>query len=128
MSIRIVHESNLSGPPGPLGTFSDAARRASDTINNHLMVDPMGNHKKVVAIRLSDGGSDGVVYDDVAAAANHQLHYKQCMYIRIPLSGMTPQEAEAMLNYHRRVYDAGNVPPYLDGVELIIPPAREHLR
>lgn len=110
----------------PLG-FSDAAKRASDVVNNHLLVDQAGNRGRWVAIRLSDGGSDGVVYDAVADAAWAQLHYRQCMYVAIPWAGMPPQEAEVLLNYHRRVYDAGNVPPYLDGFVPILPSAKEML-
>lgn len=109
-------------PPGPLGMIPpDEARRMSDVITTHLLADRSGNIGRWVAIRLSDGGSDGTVYDDVAAAADAQLHYKQCAYIRISGAGMTPREAAVVLAYHRRVYDAGNLPPYLAGVPLRIP-------
>lgn len=111
---------------GPLG-FSDAAKRASDLINLALTADPEGARDRWMAIRLSDGGSDGVLYDSVAAAADRQLHYQCCMYVKIPWSGMPPAEAEVMLAYHRRVYDAGNRPPYLDGYVPIVPTARELL-
>lgn len=96
---------------GPLG-FSDAAKRASDVINMHLVADD-GNRGRWVAIRLSDGGSDGTTYADLAPCVNAQLHYRQCMYLIIPAGGMQPAEADVMLGYHRRVYDAGNLPPYL---------------
>jgi hypothetical protein len=112
---------------GPLGVYTDAARRAHEIVNTHLMVDPEGNRGRWVALRLSDGGSDGVVYDDVAAAADHQLHYQQCMYVRIPWGGLPVAEAETLLTYHRRVYDAGNRPPYLEGYSPIIPNAKELL-
>lgn len=116
-------------PPGPLGNIpSDAAKRMSDAINLHLMADRQGNAGRWVAIRLSDGGSDGVVYDNVAHAANAQLHYRQCAYVRISQGGMTPREAEVVLAYHRKVYDAGNLPPYLDGVPLVVPNTLESLR
>lgn len=105
-------ESNLAGDPGPLGVYSDAARRISDTVNLHLLADD-GNHLKWLAFRLSDGTSDGVVYDDPVAAADHQLHYTQCAYIQIHRGGMSAQAASVMLTYYRRVYDAGNVPPTL---------------
>lgn len=112
MSVR-----DIPGYPtgGPLGVYSDAARRAHETVNTHLVVDPEGNRGRWVAIRLSDGGSDGVVYDHVIDAANHQLHYQTCMYLRIPWGGLPVAEAETLLTYHRRVYDAGNRPPYLEG-------------
>jgi hypothetical protein len=106
-------ESKLAGDPGPLGAFSDAARRISDTITMHLLADGDGNFKKWCAFRLFDGTTDGVVYDDPAVAADHQLHYKQCAYIQIHRGGISPKAASVMLAYFRAVYDAGNVPPAL---------------
>lgn len=106
-------ESMMAGDPGPLGLYSDEARRISDTITMHLLADPNGNHLKWCAFRLSDGTTDGVVYDDPVAAADQQLHYKQCAYIQIHRTGISPKAASVMLEYYRRVYDAGNVPPTL---------------
>jgi hypothetical protein len=103
----------MAGDPGPLGAYSDAARRISDTITMHLLADGDGNHLKWCAFRLSDGGTDGVVYDDPVSAADHQLHYKQCAYIQIHRGGISAKAASVMLTYYRRVYDAGNVPPSL---------------
>jgi hypothetical protein len=108
-------------PRSPLGLVSDAARRASDAVNLALLADREGNVGRWIALRLSDGGSDGVVYDRVEHAANAQLHYQLCMYVRIPPGGMPPREAEGALAYHRAVYDAGHRPPYLDGYVPIIP-------
>jgi hypothetical protein len=50
------------------------------------------------------------------------------MYVAIPWDGMTPTEADVLLSYHRRVYDSGNHPPYLDGYTPVVPRAMEHLR
>lgn len=121
--------SGIPGYPtgGPLGVYSDVARRASDIVAEHLLGDAEGNRGRWVAIRLSDGGSDKVVYDSVADAANAQLHWQMCMYLRIPWGGLPVAEAETLLTYHRRVYDAGNRPPYLHGYVPIIPSARELL-
>lgn len=116
------HGESRIVPPGPLGFVpSDAAKRMSDVITTHFLADPRGNVGRWCAIRLSDGGSDGALYDDVARAAWEQLHYKQCAYIRIATGGMGPREADVVLTYHRRVYDAGNLPPYLQGVPLRVP-------
>jgi hypothetical protein len=110
----------MTSPYGHLSReYSDEAKRASDAVNLALLADKEGNVRRWIAIRLSDGGSDGIVYDNVADAANHQLHYQMCMYIQIQYGGMSPKEADVMLRYHRQVYDAGNRPPYLDGAVLI---------
>lgn len=106
-------DSNLAGDAGPLGVYSDAARRVSDAITLHLLADGDGNFGKWLAFRLSDGTSDGVVYDTPVEAADHQLHYKQCAYIQIHRGGLSAKGAAVMLTYYRRVYDAGNVPPTL---------------
>ncbi len=102
---------------GPLG-FSDAAKRASDIINLHLVADPEGNIGYWVAIRLSDGGSDGVLYRELSDAVRAQLHYTQCMYVPIRFGGMPPQEADVMIVAHRRIYANGKIPPYLRGVGI----------
>lgn len=111
------------------GEWSDAARRASDIVNNHLVAD-RSNAGKWVALRLSDGGSDGVLYDERADAIRHQLHETQCCYAQIPPSGMPVAEAESFLNYNRRLYAAGfRMPDPKTGpnVEPVIPMTREHL-
>lgn len=105
----------------PLGVPSDAARRASEAVTTAYLADPAGNLNRWIAIRLSDGGSDGIVYDTPIHAANHQLHYQQCMYVQIRHGLMPAAEAEGALAYHRRVYDAGNRPPYLEGFVPVMP-------
>lgn len=99
--------SHLAGDGGPLGLYSDAARRCADLINLHLLADREGNVGRWVAIRLSDGGSDNVVYDERADAIRHQLHESQCAYIFITPDGISFREAEIFLEYNRRLYDAG---------------------
>lgn len=108
-----MNDSNLAGDPGPLGVYSDAARRISDAVNLHLMADPDGAHLKWCAFRLSDGTSDGVLYDNPVDAADHQLHYKACAYIQIHRSGISPKAASVMLTYYRTVFDNDQVPPTL---------------
>ena len=119
--MRSSDKSNFA-PDGPLGFIpSDAAKRMSDVVTLHWIADPAGNVRRWVAIRLSDGSSDDTVYDTVARAAQAQLHYKQCAYVRIPTGGIGPKECEVILAYHRKVYDLGNLPPYLQGVPLKVP-------
>jgi hypothetical protein len=83
----------------------------------HLLADRDGNANRWFAFKLSDGTTDGVVYDNPIQAADAQLYYKACGYIQIHLSGITPQGASALLNYYRKTYDAGNVPPSLVAYE-----------
>lgn len=86
--------------------FSDEAKRCSDTVNLHLTANPycVG---RWVAIRLSDGGSDNVLYDTRADAVRHQLHEQLCAYVKIMPGGMSVKEAQVYLKYHRELYDAG---------------------
>lgn len=85
----------------------DAARRASDHVNFHLHALGVAAVGKWVAIRLSDGSSDGVLYDKKADAIKHQLHETTCAYVQIPVGGMPPEDALVFMKYNRQLYDAG---------------------
>jgi hypothetical protein len=80
-----------------------------------------------VAIRLSDGGSDGVLYPRKALAVRHQLHEYQCAYIKIPMAGVSAREAEIFLRFNRMLYNAGHrlADPDKD-IEVIMPLGMEH--
>lgn len=100
--------------------YSDAARRCSDIVNLHLAgagID--GAAGKWVAIRMSDGGSDNVLYDDKASAVRHQLHEQFCCYLVIPPTGMTAKQAENFLKFNRALYD--------NGMRIIDPAAGVHI-
>lgn len=84
--------------------YSDAARRCADIITGHIV---LGNSGRWAAIRLSDGGSDGIPYDTRADAIRFQLHETQCAYVKIPIDRMEPQHAEIFLRFNRLAYDAG---------------------
>ena len=84
--------------------YSDAAHRASDIVTLAALT---GNPGHWVAIRMSDGGWDGVLYDHRAEAVSHQLHEQFCCYVMVPPGGMTPKEADAFLSYNRALYNAG---------------------
>lgn len=103
--------------------FSDAARRMSDAVNLHVQALGVQASGRWVAIRLSDGGSDGVLYDYRRDAILHQLHEKLCCYVRIPPFGqmMSTREAESYLTLHRSMYDAGYRLQDPDGPEVIKP-------
>jgi hypothetical protein len=93
----------MTEEPIPRVVVPDDARRAADIINMHIMLKKSG----WVAIRLSDGGSDGVVYDQRADAVRHQLHENQCAYFQLPLIPVTPWECDVFLRYNRQLYDNG---------------------
>lgn len=90
-----------------IARHSDAAKRASDAVNLHLGALGFEAARKWVAIRLSDGRSDGVLYDTRRDAVTHQAHEQLCAYVCITPSGMSVCSAESYLAFHRKAYDAG---------------------
>lgn len=84
--------------------YPAAAHRASDIVTLAAIT---GSAGRWVAIRLSDGGWDGTLYDHRSEAVRHQFHEQLCCYAQVPPGGMTPMEADAFLSYHRALYDAG---------------------
>lgn len=82
--------------------FSDAAHRYSDAMRLHIVAGQAG---RWAAIRLSDGGSDGVAYDSKQDAVRHQLHEFQCLYTLIPPDDVSPRIAEHSLAFNRWLYD-----------------------
>ena len=89
--------------------WPDRTRRAYDAINLHYQANKgyeVAGHW--VAIRLSDGSSDGVLYPSKMHAAHHQLHEKQCAYICLPpLMEMSMKEIHRYLQLNEQIYDAG---------------------
>jgi len=90
--------------------ISDAAKRAAGIINGYAaFMDRDELMSKYVAIRLSDGGSDGSLYDSKRDAVRHQSDEKLCAYIsfrNLPLE-TTPKEMEVFLRFNREAYDKG---------------------
>lgn len=95
---------------GPFG-FSDEAKRMSDVVNTALLADQEGNRGRWMAIRLSDGGSDGTTYPDIYTAIAFQFHYSQCLYLPIPSGGIQPKEADVLIGAYRKTYELGQIPP-----------------
>lgn len=85
-------------------SISDAAKRCSDAVNLGVITGFVG---KWVAIKLSDGSSDGVFYDQRADAIEHQLHESLCCYVKVPPNSMSPEDAEKFMAINRKLYDAG---------------------
>jgi hypothetical protein len=85
----------------------DTARRAADQVNIHVLAHGREAHGRYVAIRLSDGGSDGTLYDTRHDAVRHQMHPTQCVYARVTVGGTTPKSMWVLMVYMRQVYDNG---------------------
>ncbi|HEY1699186.1 MAG TPA: hypothetical protein VGG75_05645 [Trebonia sp.] len=82
------------------GGHDDAARRLSDTVNMHIAV---GSRRGVIACRLSDGTSDGTVYESRADAVRHQHHNERWYaFIRLQPSSMSVCAAASVLRMHRQ--------------------------
>lgn len=94
-------------PGCPVKSHSDAARHTSDAVNLHfsaLGADAIG---KWVAVRLSDGKSDGTLYDSKRDAVRHQSDEKLCAYVCVSPAAMNVCRAESFLKVSRMTYDAG---------------------
>ncbi len=90
--------------------YSDAAKRASDIVNLHLAANSWDEIRdKFVAIRLSDGGYDGTLYDNKRDAVRHQSDERLCAYVcfRNLMAGASPKEMQVFLDMNRKAYDAG---------------------
>lgn len=87
---------------------SDAAQRLYDTYNLHRVAigdDAIG---KWFASALSDGHSDGILYDSKLDCVRHQHHNEQFYaFIKIVPPSMRICEAEVMLKTQRQLYDKG---------------------
>lgn len=84
--------------------FSQEAYRCSEIIRAHIAD---GKTDGWVAVRLSDGGTDGIVYDTRRNAIRFQLHETQCAYVQVPWDNFPVHHAERFLAIHRDLYKAG---------------------
>jgi hypothetical protein len=115
----------------------DAAKRAFDIVRGLATFNDYDTrmHSPYVAIRLSDGGSDQVLYDTKRDAVRHQVHEQQCAYFSFrnsPNGFASPRDAAIYLAWHRAAYDNGMrlVDPDdpTGGPDLVMPAAGEHLQ
>lgn len=90
-------------PESPTQTL-DIGRRAHDVISLHVIG---GNVGKWVALRLADGGSDGIPYDTRRDAIKHQLHEQLCCYVKVPADGMPADHALRFILINRALYAQG---------------------
>lgn len=128
---------NSYADPGPLGAYSDAARRIADAVTLHLTADPEGNNGRWLAFQLSDGTPDPTLYDsrsDLVRAKG--LFAKHWGAAKILPMGMSYQEAESYLRTSRMIADNHNLrwkatdadSPVSMADELTIPMRIEDLR
>jgi hypothetical protein len=87
--------------------YSDRARRCSGIVTLAMITHGSDAVGRWMAIRLSDGGSDEVLYDTKKAAIDHQLHEQQCAYVSLQPDGMSARAAELFLRFNEGLYDAG---------------------
>lgn len=115
----------------------DAAKRAYDVVRGLATAwdwDTRVRQSPFVALRLSDGGSDGVLYDSKRDAVRHQLHETTCAYFCFrgaPNGFASYLDAAIYLAWNRAAYDSGFRLPDPDdvhgGPDLIMPDMGEHL-
>jgi len=87
---------------------SDAAKRMRDQYALHQIGTGFEAVGKWFAVRLSDGSSDGVLYESKQAAVRYQRHDEDFYaFVQIIPHTMTYQEAETYLATMRKMYDAG---------------------
>lgn len=93
---------------GTNGQHSDAAKRIHDQYHLHRTVDLYGSIGHWIACALSDGTSDGVLYDSKSDAVHHQHHNEQFYtFIQITMANLSVCDAEVFLTVTRRLYDKG---------------------
>lgn len=81
--------------------FCDAAKRISDSINQHI-VD--GHRGQWAAYRLADGTSNETAYQYRSEAVNGARPNERWYgYFKIPWDGTTPRAAEAFLRLSRQM-------------------------
>lgn len=123
---------NHDNTSGGRNLVSDAAKRACGIVNEYLAHKTWDELKhKFVAIRLSDGSSDGNLYDSKRDAVRHQLHETQCAYIsfRHILGGVSAYEMQKFLEFNRMAYDRGfrlTDPDHRTGGPDIFMPVAQH--
>lgn len=105
---------------------SDAAKRMAGIINGLVtFTDPWDLRTKWIAVRLSDGGYDGNLYDSREEAIRHQLDERFCAYVAMQtmISGAKPLDCAIYLEFHRQAYDAGMRLHEPEAPQLIMPTA-----
>lgn len=99
----------------------DSAKRAADIINEIRPTLEWSQLKRSwIAIRLSDGGYDGTVYETRRAAIQHQRNEFTCAYFNFlgaAYGGISAWDMGKWLQFHRSAYAAGFRLPDPDDVK-----------
>lgn len=115
----------------------DAARRCWEQVKNVAHhTDYETRVGSYLAIKLSDGSTDGVLYGSKKDAVRHCKGDEQWFaffsFRTAPAGFASPQEAGVFLAYHRMAYDNGFRLPDPDdprgGPDLVMPTPEEHIR
>lgn len=85
----------------------DAAKRFSDAVNLHISAQGDAAIGRWVAVKLSDGSSDGNLYDSRPDAVRHQINDPWCFYAHVQPGGLGVKEAWIVLSYARQAKKAG---------------------
>jgi hypothetical protein len=104
--------------------ISDAAKRMADIINGLVSFTPVWDLRtKWIAVRLSDGGTDGVLYDSRDDAIRHQIDERFCAYVCMAsmVQGAKPLDCAIYLEFHRQAYDANMRLHEPEAPQLILP-------
>ena len=89
----------------------DAAKRFADTVALHQLALTKDEilARRFIAVRLADGGTDGVVYDSRESAIRAQTNSpSRCGYFQIPLERWSVETCDTLLWYVRATYDGGH--------------------
>lgn len=98
--VLVRHDAGCKFAREADGGHSDASKRISDWYNLHRAA---GTTRGVIAVALADGTSDGVLYEDRAAAIAHQHHNEhRFAYIRIGAPSMSVCQAASLLRFERQ--------------------------
>ena len=87
-----------------------AALRLRDQVRLHQAVLSKDEilRKRFMAVRLADGGSDGVAYETSADAIRHNTNNpSRCFYPQIPLERWSAETCDVLLWYVTTVYNNG---------------------
>jgi hypothetical protein len=95
------------------GELKDAASRMRDAVNLHVVAGALGvreRHLCWVAIDLSDGRSDGTLYESRADAVRHTRNRsKGWFYVKVGAESMGEREAIIVLQQARQAFKMGVV-------------------